>query len=315
MRIFMKRAFTKNEILRMAKQVSLVLLGTLVLSFGCAVFIIPFDLVSGGATGLAIVIDAVLPDVILGVEITIDMIVGAVVWFLFFMGLIILGWDFAMKTLLSTIVYPIGISLFMHLTEPEVLDGFFRLTEHGSDLALLVAALFGGLCVGTGCALTFLGGGSTGGVDIIAFIICKIFKSLKSSVVIFAIDASVIVLGIFVIGDFVVTLLGIISAFIGAAVIDRIFLGRSQAFCADIVTDKYLELNEVIIKDINRTSTILDAQGGYSKEKKKMLRVTFSMRQYADIINAINKVDKRAFVSVTRAHEINGEGWTYGQHP
>ena len=311
----MKRALSKNEILRMAKQVSLVLLGTLVLSFGCAVFIIPFDLVSGGATGLAIVIDAVLPDVIWGMEITIDMIVGAVVWILFFLGLIILGWDFAIKTLLSTIVYPVGISLFMHLTEPDVLGGFFRLTEHGSDLALLVAALFGGLCVGTGCALTFLGGGSTGGVDIIAFIICKIFKSLKSSVVIFAIDASVIVLGIFAIGDFVVTLLGIISAFIGAAVIDRIFLGQSQAFCADIVTDKYLELNEVIINDINRTSTILDAQGGYSKEKKKMLRVTFSMRQYADIINAINKVDKRAFVSVTRAHEINGEGWTYGHHP
>jgi uncharacterized membrane-anchored protein YitT (DUF2179 family) len=300
--------------MRIAKQISLVLLGTIILSFGCAVFIIPFDLVSGGATGIAIVVDALMPNEIFGITVTIDMIVGAIVWFLFFVGLIVLGWDFAIKTLISTIVYPLGISLFMHLTEPDVLGGFFRLTEHGSDLALLVAALFGGLCVGTGCALTFLGGGSTGGVDIIAFVICKMFKKLKSSVVIFAVDSTIIVLGIFVIKDFVVTLLGIISAFIGAAVIDRIFLGRSQAFTADIVTDKYSELNDIIINEIDRTSTIIDVEGGYSGEEKKMLRVTFSMRQYADIINAIKRVDKHAFVSVTRAHEISGAGWTYGHH-
>ena len=310
----MKLSFAKNDILRWLKQVALVLLGTIVLSFGCAVFIIPFELVSGGATGLAIVIDAILPNEIFGINVTVDLIVGALVWVLFFIGLIVLGWEFAAKTLLSTIVYPVGVSLFMNLTSANVLGGFFDLTNHGSDLALLVAALFGGLCVGTGCALTFLGGGSTGGVDVIAFVICKVFKSWKSSVVIFAVDASIIVLGVFAVGDFVVTLLGIISAFIGAAVIDRVFLGRSQAFTAEIVTDKYLELNDIIINEIDRTSTIIDVEGGYSREKKKLLRVTFSMRQYADIINAVNKVDKHAFVSINRAHEISGAGWTYGHH-
>ncbi|MBQ7387342.1 MAG: YitT family protein [Clostridia bacterium] len=306
----MKKALSKQDIFGILKKFSLVVLGTLVLSFGCAVFIIPFDLVAGGATGLAIVINSILPEGLVPIDIT----VGIVTWVLFFIGLFTLGRDFAMKTLLSTIIYPLGISLFMNLTSPELLDGFFRLTDHGSDLALLIGALFGGLCVGTGCALTFIGGGSTGGVDIIAFVLCKIFKSWKSSVVIFIIDASIILLGMFVIKDFVITLLGIISAFIAAIVIDRIFLGQSQAFTADIVSDKYEEINEQIINDIKRTSTILEATGGYSKSGKKLLRVTFSMRQYADLMNVIRKTDKQAFVSITRAHEINGEGWTYGQH-
>ena len=93
----MKLSFAKNDILRWLKQVALDLLGTIVLSFGCAVFIIPFELVSGGATGLAIVIDAILPNEIFGINVTVDLIVGALVWVLFFIGLIVLGWNLRQK--------------------------------------------------------------------------------------------------------------------------------------------------------------------------------------------------------------------------
>ena len=306
----MKLKVTKTEALTVLKKFILIVLGTLVLSFGCAVFVIPFNLVTGGVTGLAIAVEALLP----AGSIDIDVLIAILTWLMFLIGLIALGRDFALKTLLSSLLYPLGISLFMKLTEPEVLDGFFCLTSHSSELALLIGALFGGVCIGAGCALTFLGGGSTGGVDIIAFVICKVFKSLKSSAVIFVIDASVILFGMFALGDFVITLLGIISAFISAIMVDKVFIGRSQAFTADIVSDKYEEINRHIIEDIKRTSTVIDAHGGYSSSEKKLLRVTFSMRQYADLINVINKVDKHAFVSITRAHEINGEGWTWGEH-
>ncbi len=307
----MKKTFEKADILRILKNFGLVVLGTLILSLGSAVFIIPFDLVAGGVSGIAIVINSLLPPDI----ISIDVIVAIITWLLFFVGLFALGRDFAMKTLISTIIYPVGITLFTGLLSPDVLGGFFNLASYGSDLGLLIGALFGGLCIGAGCALTFLGGGSTGGVDIFAFVLCKIFKSWKSSIVIFMIDATVIVFGMFVIQDLVVTLLGIISAFISAIVIDRIFLGQSQAFTADIVSDKYAEINDFIINKMERTSTMIDATGGYSGEGKKLLRVTFSMRQYADLLNVINKLDKHAFVSITRAHEINGEGWTYDSPP
>lgn len=303
----LKKKYTKNEILTQIKNLGLVIIGTLVLAFGCAVFVVPFQLVTGGVTGLAIIIDDLINSAI-----HIDIVIGIITWALFFLGLIFLGWDFAAKTLASTIIYPFAISLFMHLVSPDILGGIFYIAgSPHADIALIISALFGGLCVGTGCALTFMGGGSTGGIDIIAFMVCKVFKRLKSSTVIFFIDAATVVLGLFVIKDLILTLLGIISAWIAAMVIDRIFIGSGQAYTAQIVSDKHEEINLAIRNEIDRTTTIFDATGGYSGKPKTVLMVTFTMRQYAQLISAINRIDKTAFVSITRAHEINGEGFTY----
>ena len=301
---------TKAELLLQLKNLALVVLGTLVLAFGCAVFVVPFDLVTGGVTGLSIIIDNIIQSAI-----PIDVVIAVITWGLFLMGLLFLGWDFSVKTLASTIIYPFAISMFMHLVSPDVLGGIFYLpgSVH-ADIALIISSLFGGLCVGTGCALTFLGGGSTGGMDILAFILCKYFKKWKSSTVIFIIDATTVVLGLFIIGDLILTLLGIIAAWIGAMVIDRIFIGRGQAFTAQIVSDKYEEINLAIREEVRRTTTMFVATGGYSGQPKTVLSVTFTMRQYADLMNVIKRIDKTAFVSITRAHEINGEGWTYGEH-
>ena len=289
------------------KNIILTVVGTLILAAGTAIFILPFDLVAGGVSGFAIIIKQLIP----AEFVTIDLIVTALTWALFLMGLAVLGRGFAMKTLISSIVYPVGISLFLRLTDPSVFGGFFSLQNSShSDIALLLGATLGGVLVGAGCAVTFLGGGSTGGTDILAFTLCKIFKKWKSSVVIFAVDAVVVVLGMFIIGDFVLTLLGILSAFIAALMVDKVFLGGSRAFIAQIVTKKYDEINAGVIAKLERTTTILDVTGGYSGTPKKMVMVSFTMSQYADLLRIISKADKYAFVTIHRAHEINGEGWT-----
>ena len=298
---------TKNEILLHAKNLFFVVLGTIILAFGCAVFMIPFNLVTGGVTGLSIVIEAIAGDFV-----DIDVLIAIITWGLFFLGLIVLGWDFSIKTLASTIVYPIAISAMMPLASPDVFDGFFYLQGSvNQDVALIVGTLFSGITVGTGCALTFLGGGSTGGFDIIAFIMCRFFKRWKSSTIIFLIDATTVLLGMFVMKDLILTLLGVISAWITAMVIDKIFLGRSQAYTAHIVSNMSEEINLAIRHEIDRTTTIYTAVGGYSGTEKKVVSVTFSMRQYAALMAIIKRIDKTAFVSISRAHEINGEGWTY----
>ncbi len=283
----------------------MVVAGTLILALGTAIFIIPFDLVVGGISSIAIIINKLIP------IISIDLLITVVTWALFFIGLLTLGKEFALKTLISTIVYPIGIALFSRLTEPEILRGIFDLRNSAySEISILLAALFGGFLVGAGCALTFLGGGSTGGVDIIAFLVCKIFKKVRSSHVIFVIDAALVVIGLFIIGDLVTCLLGITSVFICAAVIDKLFLGESSAFIAQIISDKHCEINRCVADELGRTTSILDIEGGYSGEKKKMLMVSFSMNQYKDLIGIIGKTDPNAFITVHRAHEIDGEGWT-----
>ncbi len=296
---------SRDSTLPFIKNICLIILGTITLAFGTAVFIIPFDLVTGGMAGLAISINRIIP------SFSIDLIITVLIWSLFAVGFFALGKSFALKTLISAIIYPPSIAVFSKLLNPELLGNILNLkTAEYSDIAVIIATVFGGVSVGAGCAITFLGGGSTGGTDIIAFTICKIFKRLKSSAVIFVVDASIIVLGFFAIRDLSITLLGIIAAFTAALVIDKIFVGGSKALIAQIISDNYEKINQAVIKQLKRTTTIVDITGGYTGKAKKMIVVSFTMRQYAELNNIINQNDRSAFVTVHIAHEINGEGWT-----
>ena len=298
---------SKNEVWNHTRNILLVVVGTLVLAFGTAVFILPFNLIAGGMSGLAIVIDALVPAEFL----TVDLIITILTWGLFFLGFIIFGKGFAAKTLISAIIYPAGTSLFLRLTEPDVLGGLFCLNESSyTELPLILAATVGGALVGIGCSLTFFGGGSTGGTDIIAFILCKLFKRLKSSTAMFLTDVTIVLLGVFLTNDLILSMLGIVSAMIIAIMIDKIFLGGTSAFVAQIVTDYGEEVNRAIIDEASRTTTIFEVRGGYSGKDKKMLTITFSMQHYTLLMDIVRRVDPAAFITIWRAHEIRGEGWT-----
>ena len=297
----------KRMISGQIKKILLVSLGTVVLAFGTAIFIIPMNIVTGGISGFAIIIDLLIP---VGF-VTVDMIVTVLTWLFFFAGLILLGKDFAIKTLISTLIYPVAISAFLHLTDPDVLGGFFCVESYPHpELALIMSASVGGVIIGVGCALTFLGGGSTGGVDVISFVICKYFKKLKSSVVIFIVDALTIIMGMFVLGDLMVSLLGIFSASIAAIMIDKVFLGGNAALVAHIVTDKYDVISQKVIEKLDRTTTIIDAVGGYSGDGKKLVMVSFTRSQYAELLSIVNYADNAAFMTVHQAQEVKGLGWT-----
>ncbi len=304
----MKTKLSKRDILTNIKNIALVVIGTLILSFGTSLFLLPYDLVVGGVSGYGIILARIIPPEILSVE----LIITILTWVLFFIGLIVLGRSFALKTLISTIVYPIGLMLFSNLTSPDFLGGFFNLAgETFTKADAIVASVFSGVLIGLGCALSFVGGGSTGGIDVISLIICKIFKKWRMSIVVFCIDASAIVLGMFVIGNFYMTLLGIVSAFVSAITLDKVLLGGSKAFVAHIITDKYDEINRQVIERLGRTTTIVDVTGGYSGRSKKMLIVSFSVKQYSELMSIVTKTDRVAFMTVNQAHEIYGEDWTF----
>ena len=305
----MKLDLRREDIISALKNFSLVVLGTISIAISAGIFIVPFNLVTGGMSGLAVILDKIIDADLEFV--TIDFIITILTWIFFFAGLIILGHSFALKTLVSTIVYPIAFSLFHKLSSPDVLGGYFYLPgSEYSQLALVMGAVLGGALLGLGCALAFIGGGSTGGTDIVALTICKIFPRLKSSSVVFAVDGFIVILGMFVIGDIVISTLGIVSAMVSSLLIDKVFLGGSKSFIAQIVSDKCEEINSQIIEKVKRGSTIVDVTGGYSLKPKKMIIFSFTMRQYREVLNIINKTDKYAFVTFHRAHEINGEGWT-----
>ncbi len=210
---------TKNKILAATKNLLLISVGTVIIAFGTAVFTVQFDLVTGGIAGLAIILDKLIPISWLGI----DLIVAVLTWTLFVFGLFTLGHVFILKTFVSALLYPPFFSLFLRFVSPDIFGGYFYLKESEySQIAILIAAIIGGAMVGTGCALSFLGGGSTGGTDIIALSVCKFVPRIKTSKVIFAIDASIVIIGMFVIRDMTVSVLGIISAFVCAFFVEKI---------------------------------------------------------------------------------------------
>ena len=296
----------------MLKNTGLVILGTFVLAFGIGMFIFPFDLVTGGISGIGIILHRAFENISFLSKIGADVYSAIVNWVLFALGYFLLGRAFAAKTLVSTAVYPLALWLTKLLVYSSPLSDLLNMQnypEYGS-LVLVIATVFGGACIGAGCALTFLGGGSTGGVDVIALTLSKYIKRLKSSVSFFICDATIVIIGMVAVKDIVLSLLGVVSAFICAISIDKLFLGESSAFIAHIVSDKYEEINQAVIEKMHRTTTIIDVTGGYSGKNKKMVMVTISIRQYASFCSMISNIDKNAFIAVHRAHEIGGEGWT-----
>ena len=306
------KKLTKKEIYSYLTKNLLVILGTVILAFGSAVFLIPFDLVMGGTSGIAIIIKSCFPQGLdsATVDVYINIAVAVITWALFFIGLIFLGKDFAAKTLLSTIVYPLVFPLLSMLVEPDVLGGYFYLQGNAhQELVLVFAGVMGGILLGAGCAIAFLGGGTTGGTDIIAFLICKFFPKLKISQVTFFVDFTIIALGIFAVGDLIISSIGVLSAYVSSLVIDKIFLGGKTAYVAHIVTTTPAQISEDVIKILDRTTTIMDCKGAYSGEHKNVVMVSFTMREYREILSIVSKYDKKAFITVNKAHEISGEGW------
>ena len=225
---------------------------------------------------------------------------------MFILSFIFLGKIFTIKSLVSTIIYPVGVTFF-----GKAINSNFLSISYGnySEISVLLSAIFGGAIIGAGLALSFLGGGSTGGVDILAFIVTKKIPKIKTSEAIFIIDGIIIILGIFAIKDLTLSLLGVTSAFISAQVIDRIFLSDGKAFIAQIITSRYLEINSDVSRLLNRTSSIINILGGYTLKENTMLLVTFSYNQYNELIQIIKKNDPKAFVMIIRGHEIYGSRW------
>lgn len=281
---------------------SLILIGAILLAFGTGMFLIPNRINAGGLSGIAIVLKAANP------WFEEDLVVLVLTWGFFILSLIFLGLKFTIKSLVSSLVYPLLLILFSRLP-------FFQNLIHTTFFVnqettkTLIAGIFGGAFVGAGVAITFLGGGSTGGVDIIVFIINK-FTSIKQSILSFIVDGSIIVIGIFALGDMIASLIGVIAAFITAMMIEYIFVGRSRALTAMIISrDHAKEINEYIQNEMERGSTFFKVEGGYKRHEYELIMVTFDRKEYANLINHVSHIDKKAFLTVIQANEVLGEGF------
>lgn len=291
----------KPNIKIIIKNYTFVIIGSILLAVGTGIFLLPAMLNTGGLGGLGII-----GKQLFGFDP--DLVVLSLVWVFFTISLLFLGWRFTIKSLVSSLVYPLTLILLMRL--PGVVTHTETLFGAGADTATkLIAGIFGGVFAGVGVALTFLGGGSTGGVDIIVVIVNK-YLHISHSVLAFLIDGLIVAIGLFVVGDIILSLIGIISAFVFAITLEFVFSGKSHALTAYIISQtKSEEINTWIQTKTDRGSTLSPIYGGYEKDEYMMIIVTFDRSEYAKFVNGIAQIDKDAFVMIQQTATVLGEGF------
>ena len=310
---------SKKDKLSAITRVLAVILGTIIVAFGTVLFLIPLDINSGGLSGIAIIVRYFVP-----AEYKI-LAYNIVVWsmsiILWVLGRVFIGREFAYKTLLSTIIFPLANSLFTIV--PGISDGIAHLANliktAGNSEGVVTAGnyilcgLFGGVFVGSGIAITFVGGGSTGGVDVLTFLIEKYWR-IKQSIASFMVDGTIIVAGllslVIVNHEMLISCLsGIISAFVTAVVIEVIYIGSQSNYQADIISDKWEEISRYVQDELERGATIIRAEGGYHGDDRVILRAVIDKRQYEKLKKYIAEIDPKAFVTYTQTHATFGEGF------
>ncbi len=271
----------------------LIVVGTFLLSISISWFYEPFNLVTGGVSGLGIIIKDYSTGIMDG---------GIPVGFtnamfnipLFFIAILVRGKGFGIKSLVSAALLSVFL-LFTSRISPAIDD-------------LLLATIFGGVLSGIGLGLVFSAYATTGGTDLAASLVQKYFPHFTVSSFMLILDWSIIFSGMYVFG-IKKSLYAIIAVYITAKVIDMVLDGLNFAKAALIISDKQDEIAQNIMESLNRGATGFKAEGMWSREDKKALICVVSKRQIVKLKEIVQTVDNKAFLVITDAREVHGEGF------
>ena len=279
--------------LTILKNYTLLTVGAFIYAFGIAVFLDPNHLAPGGVSGISISLNSFIP-------------IGTGIWIfvinipLMILGLIVFKFSFLMGTLYATAfssaIIEVIARVFPHLI-PDMHDH------------LVIAAVAGGALVALGIGLVFRGGGSTGGFDIVVKLLRRKFRHMKTGVLYLALDMTVITLSAIAFHDILVALYAVVTVFTNSTVLDMVLYGKDNAKMVYIITDAPEAVSDRLMKEVETGVTLLHGEGAYTKKNKKVLMCVLHDQQYPMLRDIVKQEDKHAFLIVTKATEIFGEGY------
>jgi len=270
---------------------TLIIVGSFILASGFVLFITPYKIVPGGVYGVSIVLHYVLGTPVGLMALAFDIPLTII-------GTKILGPRFGIKTVVAfvlTAFFNDGLT-YLYGYEPLV---------HGDAL---LSSIFGGLFLGVGLGLIFKSKATSGGSDIIAMIISK-FTHLPVGQLMILVDSTIVLLGLIVFKDWKIPLYSLIVIFITGKVLDTILEGMNYDKVLFIISDKFDEIGEKIIHDLNRGGTFINGKGMYNQQEKQIIFTVVSRREVTILQEYIRRVDPHAFVTVLNSNEILGEGF------
>lgn len=266
------------------------ILGNAVLALGSAAFVVPNGLISGGVTGIGLILEHFF-----GLPVDVGVFVGNVG--LFIVGAIVMGKAFAASIVLSTVVYPVFFSLFSKIPFLSSLTG-----------DQLMAAIYAGILTGAGIGMVIKMGGSTGGMDIPPIILNKWF-GFSIPVMMYVCDTTLLLIqAIYSSSEQV--LYGILVVLLSSIVMDKVLIMGQKQTEVVVISPKYEEINRMIHQKMDRGSTLLHATTGLEKADQKVVMTVVSNRQLAHLNELILQIDPQAFVVASEVNEVKGRGFT-----
>ena len=257
-------------------------------------FLIPNEIVGGGATGFATDIHFLT-----GKAIPINYAFFAVNAILLAIGFYILGNSFGIKTIYGMVF---TFLMLTFLPEPTIITNSFQ------DSDKLICAIIVGIVSGFGIAIAFRNGGSAGGTDIVAMIVSK-YKNISPGKVYLYSDLFIIGASFFINFDFRTIVYGYVTMAVFSYSVDLVLSGSRQSVQIFIISKKYDEIARRIINEVNRGVTALDAIGWYSQTSSKVLMVIVRKNDTKQVHQIINETDPEAFISEASVMGVYGKGF------
>ena len=260
-------------------------------SLGLVCFISPNHIAPGGATGIAIIISGLT-------ELNVGLLIAAINVPLLIVGFILLNKRTMFKTLIS-------VALITVMTDFVFADIPVYIADSGTGI---LAAVFGGVLTGAGVGLTYAREATSGGTDIIAKVVNRFFPDFKLGTIQFAMDALVVLAGLAVYRDLNVVLYAVISIFVQSRLVDTLVYGGQECRFLLVFSDKPQEISQKLLQ-ADRGVTFLRGEGAYSGADRKVIATAVYKSDYSKVKRLIRETDPKAFVIVTSAGEVFGEGF------
>ncbi len=278
----------KKTWLRIIRDMVIIAFAAFIYAAGISLFLDPNNLAPGGVTGISVILNRLS-----GIE-------TGTLYFLLNVPIVLLGiWKFGWRFIVKT-AYAIALTSFF----TNLLSGHKALTEDP-----LLAALAGGVLIACGIGLVFKTGATTGGMDIIIKIIRQKYKYLKTGFLFQCTDMSIVAASGFIFRDLNIALYALIAVLISGRALDYILYGQDEARMVYIITGKPQEVGRKILESLEAGITYLHGKGGWTGQEKQVIFCVVR-KQLAPRVEAIVKEeDPAAFMIITRASEIYGEGY------
>lgn len=282
----------------------LILAGALLQAVAYVLFFAPHSIVPGGVYGITIILHHLTKGVFSFAPDGLPM--GIMALFFNIPLLILASRKLGLRSGARTIVAFVAIAIFTDII--EALSGGRALIEDD----VLLSALFGGLLLGVGVYLVISSYGTNAGTDVLARVISRSW-GLSLSGVILVIDSIVVILGMLAFMDWLVPIYSLMAILAYSATIDKLNITNPNCMLT-IVTDKMDDVKQFILYETGHGGSYVDARGLYTDNEKKMIIAVVSKREASACETRIRKIDPAAFVVITDAHDVNGNGFLSVPH-